>query len=356
MKKQTLLVLFLVWIVTIPAVAGKSPDKEVIKAYQLRIVGKVDEAKQLLDGILSKDSTNAMAHYEMARLKHYLLLGGGAKMEEVVVSINKAVSYDPQNVTYAYYKAIVSFLNAFMSMQTGSTEVKKHIEETCILFKKVLNLKPDYYEASMYLVEIYGLLPKDMGGDSLKATEYARLLVSSNGYFGARASAVLAPKGTDLVKFWKDQVDHSKDAGLLVEMGKAFLNAGNPDQAEKYFEEAMKADPSMNIEILDLARYHIYKVMQNKDLAAKELPIAKVYLEKYLHAVPEPIVPLKAYTIGLMTLTEMFQGNKAEADRLMEEAKALDKYFSRATGIPNLLLFDSPEQQMHHYFSFFSPF
>ena len=356
MKKQTFLAWFFVWMVAVPSMAGKSPDQEVIKAYQLRIGGKVDEAKQLLEGILSKDSTNAMAYYEMARLKHYLLLGGGAKMEEVVVPINKAVSNDPQNVTYAYYKAIVSFLNAFMSMQTGSTEVKKHIEETCVQFKKVLTLKPDYYEASLYLVEIYGLLPKDMGGDSLKAIEYAKELAASNGYYGSKAKALLAPKGTDLVKFWIDRLDHKKDANILTEIGKAYLNDSKPDQAEKYFDEAMKSDPSRSIEILDMARYHIYQVMRNKELANKELPIAKGYLEKYIHTVPEPCVPLKAYAIGLMTLTEMFQGNKAEADKLMEEARALDKYFSRATGIPNLLLFDSPEQQMHHFFSFFSPF
>jgi len=356
MKKQTLLVLFLVWMVSLPALAGKAADKEVIKAYQLRMSGNVDEAKLLLDGVLSKDSTNAMAHFEMARLKHYLLLGGGAKMQEIQISINKAVSFDPQNVSYAYYKAIVCFLNSFMSMQTGSTEVKKQIDETCDQFKKVLSLKQDYYEASLYLVEIYGLLPKDMGGDSLKAVEYAKELAASSGYFGSRAKAILAPKGTDLVKFWIDRLEHKNDANILTEIGKAYLNDGKPDQAEKYFDEAMKSDPSRNIEILDIARYHIYQVMRNKELTNKELPIAKGYLEKYIHTVPEPCVPLKAYAIGLMTLTEMFQGNKTEADKLMEEARSLDKYFSRATGIPNLLLFDSPEQQMHHFFSFFSPF
>ena len=111
-----------------------------------------------------------------------------------------------------------------------------------------------------------------------------------------------------------------------------------------------------NILILDLARYHIMKVMQNRDLAKTELPVAKTYLEKYLKTQPEPILPLKAYTLGLMTLVEKFLGNQAEADKTMEQAKALDKYFSRASGVPNLILFDQPNQECHHYFSFFSPF
>jgi tetratricopeptide (TPR) repeat protein len=353
-----MLILVFAGILGFSSFAGSASDQEVLKAFDLRMSGKVDEAKLLLETILKKDSTNAKAHFEMARLKHYLLTGGGGiKIDDILVSISKATTYDPQNVTYAYYKAIVHFLNAFMAMQTGTTEVKKNIEVTCSQFKKVLSMKPDYHEAALYLVEIYGMLPKDMGGDSIKAQEYAVGLESKSKYFGSRAKAVMAAKGTDLVKFWLDRVNQEKrNADFLVEAGKAYLNQDDLVNAEKYFQEAIKSDPAKNILLLDLARYHMMVVMQNKDLASTNLPLSKAFIEKYLKTVPEPIVPLKAYALGLLTHIEMFLGNKAEADKIMEEAKSLDKYFSRAMGIPNLLLFDSPEQQMHHYFSFFSPF
>jgi len=97
-------------------------------------------------------------------------------------------------------------------------------------------------------------------------------------------------------------------------------------------------------------------VMQNRDVAATELPIAKTYLEKYLKSLPEPNIPLKTYTMGLLARVEMFQGNQAVAEKLMADAKLLDPYFSRASGVPTLLLFDKPDQITHHYFSFFSPF
>ena len=327
-------------------------------AYELRMNGKVDEAKKLLETVLAKDSTNAMAHYETARLKHYMLTGGGGiKIEDILVSINKAVLYDPQNVIYAYYKGIVDFLNAFMSMQTGSGEVRKKIEVTCSQFKKVLSMKPDYHEAGLYLVEIYGMLPKDMGGDSLKANEYASKLEATSKYFGYRAKAVVAVKEGDKLKFWLDKLaKESKNVDLQMEVGKAYLNQDDLENAEKYFTSAAKSDPSKNVLILDLARYNMLVVMQNKDLASKNLPIAKKYLENYIKSTPEPVIPLKAYAIGLLTHTEMFLGNKAEADRLMADAKALDPYFSRAMGIPTLLLFDSPDQISHHFFSFFTPF
>jgi len=65
---------------------------------------------------------------------------------------------------------------------------------------------------------------------------------------------------------------------------------------------------------------------------------------------------MKSYTLGLLIRIEMFQGNKEEADKLLEEAKSVDKYFSRASGVPSLLLFDKRDQISSHYSSFFSPF
>jgi tetratricopeptide (TPR) repeat protein len=358
MKKLIFLQIFIIGALASCTFAGNKPDKEVLKAYELRMNGKVDQAKALLETILVKDSTNAMAHYEMARLKHYMFVGGGGmKIDDILISINKAVTYDPKNVTYAYYKAIASFLNAFMAMQTGQGEVKKYVAETCIQFEKVLTLKPDYYEASLYLVEIYGMLPKDMGGDSAKAAVYADKLGKMDSYFGAKAKAALAPEGTDMVKYWENLLARDeKNPELRMEVGKAYLYKDDLTNAENYFNEAIKSDPSKNILILDLARYHMLMVMQNKDLAKTELPLAKTFIEKYLKTTPEPVVPLKAYAMGLLMRCEMFLGNQAEAEKLMEEAKSLDPYFSRASGIPTLLLFDPPDKISHHYFSFFSPF
>jgi tetratricopeptide (TPR) repeat protein len=338
--------------------AGNDPEKKVEAAYWLRMHGKADAAKGLLDSILSDDSTLAMAHYERARLNHYLLIGGGkTSIEEIMASANNAVRYDPNNVTYAYYKAIVSFLDAFIAMQRQQENIKSYLEETCLQFEKVLVLKPDYHEAMLYLVEIYGLLPKDMGGDKKKAEEYAEKLASLNGYYGARAKAILANEGTNRVKYWEDLlVLNGRTPDYLVETGKACLYAEDPGKAEQYFNEAIQLDPSQNILILDLARYHMYKVMQDETLAGSELPLAKTYIEKYINAEPVPVAPLKAYSLGLLGKIEMFTGNQPEAEKWLEEAKALDPYFSRASGIPTLLLFDPPDQLSHHYFSFFMPF
>ena len=142
MKKLSFLLVLIIGLSALSTFAGNKPGKEVQKAFELRMKGKVDEAKTMLESILTKDSTNAMAHYEMARLKHYMLVGGGAiTIDDILTSINKAVKYDPKNVTYAYYQAIANFLNAFMAMETGQDVVKDRIAETCTRFENVLVLK-----------------------------------------------------------------------------------------------------------------------------------------------------------------------------------------------------------------------
>ena len=153
MKKTFFLFYFTLGMMISGAFAGKDPDKAVMQAYELRMTGKVDEARKLLDSILDKDSTNAMAWYEMARINHYMFVGGGGtKIEDILLSISKAVAYDPTNVTYAYYSAVASFLNAYFEMQTGKQGVEYSIAETCKQFINVLTLKPDYYESLLYLV------------------------------------------------------------------------------------------------------------------------------------------------------------------------------------------------------------
>jgi tetratricopeptide (TPR) repeat protein len=358
MKKLICLLILMSLIFVSCIFAGIDPDKKVQAAYWLRMNGKADAAKGLLDSILSEDSTLAMAYYEKARLNHYILLGRGeVTISDILVPAGKAVQYDPSNVTYAYYKALVTFFNAYFAMQTGQGDPKTYVDEAIKEFEKVLAMKPDYHEAALYLVEFYGLLPADMGGDSAKAVGYAEKLATMDGYYGAKAKAVLATQGTDLVKFWEDlMVLNGKKPDYLMEAGKACLFAANPEKAEQYFNQAIQADPSKNILILDLARYHIFKVMQNDSLAGSELPLAKTYFEKYLNTKPEPVVPLKAYATGWLGQTEMFLGNQTEAEKRIEEAKAMDPYFSRASGIPTLLLFDPPDQISHHYFSFFSWF
>ena len=327
-------------------------DKAVLEAYELRIQGKTDQAKEILLTILKEDSTNAVAQFELARTLNYMNLRGSKEADE---ALKKALENDPNNVVYAYYNAKNCFLKAYITMQQGGDNTKDLVNDVCKEFVKVLEMKSDYPEALMYLVEIYGMLPDNMGGDKIKAEEYTRKLEKQDKFYGAKARLVMMPENTDMVEYWgKYIIEKGEDCLSLKELGVSQLFNDDINGAKESFNKAITLDKSQNIRLLDLSRFHQMKVMQNRDAAEKELPEAKEYIEQYLASVPEPIPPLKAFAIGMLAKLEMFSGNNAEAEKLMEEAKILDPHFSRASAIPSLALFEPPNKIDQHFRSFFS--
>ena len=348
--------ILIVLILNISAVFSscQKTDKAVMEAYELRINGKTDQAKEYLLNILEKDSTNAVAQFELARTINYMNLRGSKEADH---ALKASLKYDPENVGYAYYNAKDCFLKAYVAMQTGSDNIQDLINDVCNEFNKVLEMKPDYPEALMYLVEIYGMLPENMGGDKIKAEEYTRKLEKLDKFYGAKARLVMMPEDTDMVKYWEKYItENGENCKVLKELGVANIYNDDIDTAGKCFTKAIAINKSQNIRLLDLARFHMMKVMQNRDAAKEELPKVKVFIEQYLASTPAPIPPLKAYALGILVKVEMFSGNNAEAEKLMEEAKLLDPYFSRAFGIPSLAIFDSPDKLDHHFTSFFSPY
>ncbi|WP_340114285.1 tetratricopeptide repeat protein [Maribellus mangrovi] len=332
----------------------KQDEKAVLAAYKLRIDGKVDEAKNQLEQILKEDSTNALAHYELARTLNYINLFGS---EEATKALISAKTLEPENVIYQYAYAKNCFFETFKAMQMGDGDIKELLGKTCDEFDNVLNMAPAYPEAMMYLVEIYGILPPEMGGNKAKAEEYTKRLEKADNFYGAKARLVMMPQGTDMVQYWKDYItQNGENCGALKELGVAALFNDDIETAKVYFEKAMELDPVQNIRLLDLSRYHQMKVMQNRELVEQELPKAKEYIEQYLQSTPAPIAPLKAYAVGSEARIAKFLGNNDEAEKLMEEAKALDPHFSQAFGIPWLSIFEPPTQEDHFFASFFSPF
>lgn len=329
-------------------------EKAVLDAYELRIIGKIDDAISLLKTTLAEDSTNAMAHFELARTLNYMKMMGSKEADN---HLKKALELEPDNIVYAYYNAKNCFLKAYISAQQGKGNIKELVNNSCNEFIRVLELNAEYPEALMYLVEFYGMLPDEMGGNKTEAEKYAEILEKVDKFYGAKARLVMMPEGTDMVKYWTEYIsENGEDCKVLKELGVAYLIKENIEGAKESFEKAMTIDKAENVRLLDLTRYHMMKVMQNRDAAETELPKAKQYIHKYLTSIPEPITPLKAYAIGMLVNIEMFSGNQTEGQELLQKAKALDPYFSKATGIPSLALFEPPTKTDHHFQSYFIPY
>jgi len=334
-------------------------DGIVQQAYELRINGKADEARALLEQATSDEPDNALAHYELARTKFQIALAEPQQLVDnlgdVQQSIERAVEHEPDNVIYRFFAGRLAFFQAYISLNMNPASAKDDVAKACSTYEAVLGLQPDYREASLYLVELYATVPEDMGGDVSKAEGYAAQLEGMDEIFGAKARSLLLPSEVDRVDYWQRVLDaHPGNADVLMELGRASLFRGEGEDGARYFEEAVSIDPEKGILFLDLARYHTMTAMRDAGLKATALPSAEQAITRYLDS--DPILPLRAFALRLLANVKGRMGDVVRAAQLAAEANRADPYFSKAFGIPTPDLFVPPREVSHNHRYLFRPF
>jgi len=328
-------------------------------AYNLRMQGKVDEAKTLLEQDISRNPNNAAAHYELARIQLHMALGWGERegsgvdmIGDAQETIHKAVELDPKNVIYTFFAGHVDCMLAYISLKAGGQN-KEKLARAIGAFESALKLKPDYHQAMLYIVELYGQYPEEAGGDKSKAEQYARQLEGMDEVFGAKARSILLPEEIDRVDYWQKVLKkHEGNADVIEELGKAYLMEFKVDDAVSYFEKAIEIDPEKASLFLDLSIYHTFRALRardDKELFQTCLISGDAAVTRYIES--EPIQPMLAYALGVRARYKDLSGDKEQAQALYDRAETLDRYFSRATGAPNPDLFIPPGEisQNHRY-------
>jgi len=326
-------------------------------AYNLRMQGKADEAKTLLEEAIAQDPNNAAAHYELARTQWHMALGNPKNLEgdfgDALQSIEKAVENDPGNVIYPFFEGHVASMLAYISAMTEDQPgTKENLARACGAFESALKLKPDYPQAMLYLVELYSTYPEDEGGDISKAEEYAGQLEAMDDVLGAKAQSLLSEKDPG---FWKGILESNPgNADVLEELGKAYLGADKVDDAVSCFEEAIRINPEKTYLFLDLCRYHTFSAMgamrsENDELLKTVCTSGDAAVTRYIES--EPILPMLAHALGIQYKLTSALGDEEKAQALVDRAETLDPYFSKATGAPNPDLFIPPGEvsQNHGY-------
>jgi tetratricopeptide (TPR) repeat protein len=321
-------------------------DTTVQKAYDLRINGKLDEAKVLLEEAIVKDSSNAAAHYELARLQLHRALGVSKKenlsnlLGDVRGNINKAVKLNPQSFIYTYFSGYIGFMQAYFSLMTGDQPGEKHAI-AMKNFESALKIKPDHYQTKLYLIELYSQFPEESGGDKSKAEQYVVQLESIGGVIGAKARSIILPEETNRVYYWQNVLKQLNDnEDVLEELGKAYLGEDKVDSAVTCFEKAIEIDKEKTFLYLDMSIYHSFQGMragEDKELLRKSLVAGDSALVRYIES--KPINPMLAYAVGVRGKYKFISGDQEQGQKLIKEAEALDPYFSKATGAPSTDLF-----------------
>jgi len=338
-----------------PAAAA---DNAATEAYELRMKGKVDQARTLLEETLAETPDNAAAHYELARTQRHMALGDPKNLEQdladVQKSIDQAIAHDSQKVMYHTYAGHVAFGRAYYAMMLDKPNVKDGFIRACDAFEAALKIRPDYLQIMLYLVELHAEFPEDAGADKSKARAYAGQLQNMDDVYGAKAKSILSPESCG-VEFWQAFLSKRKpkNADVLEELGKAHLREDQVEQAVNCFDQAIKRDPRKTYLFLDLSIYHTFRAMRagktDKELFQKSLTAGDAAITRYLNS--KPIRPMQAYALGVQCKYKFASGHKEQGQELVKRAKILDPYFSKATGAPGPDQFIPPSEipQNHRY-------
>jgi len=357
---RLLAIIFILYLPGSFDLSAQFKEESVQVAYELRMKGETRYARAMLLKLIDQEQADGMVHYEFARLKMAQMMGGGnVKIGSVINSADQAVKADSGNVAFAYTEASARFGKAYRAIMEEAENAKKYVDEAVACFERVLALKPDYHEARMQLVEFYYALPEDMGGDKEKAAKHARELEKMDWFFAAQAGEIMRPEETSRIDYWQEvSKERTGDLRVKKQLGLAYLEKGNLEEARPVFEEVIQSDPSCNTLILDLARHHLYQVMWDRSKAEVELPLAEATLREYLSLEPEPIAPLKAWTLSNLARIKFFSGQEEEGKQLMAKAKTLDPFFSMASDVPGLEIYIPPGElyRSGEYSSFLRPF
>lgn len=347
--------------VVIISCSGQKTNDQVYEAYALRINGHADSAKVSLEKLLLEDSTNAMAWYELCRtIQHF----GNANPQEVKESITEAlrcikqaVKYDPDNVWYLSYLGGIESLEFYVAIQTGDENPGQYLETVEKTYNTVFELDTSYTENILTLVELFGRLPPEMGGDLEKAEQYATELEDVDMVAGAKARELLMPDDADYVSFWKDVIDKDpENAEVYQALGRVYLFKENFDNASKNYQKAIDLDPSKNELYLDLGRFYLILAMQNPNLLDSVAPLVEGQFNKYLNFNPEPIKPMRAWTYNQLAMIKKHLGDEEAFEKLQQKAEDLDPYRSFAFGKPNMAIYCPPDVVLHEQGYYLSPF
>ena len=318
-------------------------DDAATEAYELRMKGKVDQARTLLEETLAKTPDNAAAYYELARTQMHMALGNPKNLEQDFAdaqkSIDQAVAHDSQQVMYHTFAGHVAFFQAYYALMLGKPDLKDHFIKACNAFEAALKIKPDYPQVMLYLVELHGQFPENAGADKSKAAAYAAAtgkqrttsMLPRPSRYCPRNPVVLSSGRLLLSK------NQPENADVLEELGKAHLRENQVEQAVKCFEQAIERDPGKTYLFLDLSIYHTFRAMRarnsDKELFQESLPAGDAAITRYLNS--KPIHPMEAYALGVQSKYKSAGGDQKQAQQLIKRAKTLDPYFSKATGAPD---------------------
>jgi tetratricopeptide (TPR) repeat protein len=314
---------------TRPDQAGSRPEpvsiiqtERVQKAFELRMSGDFDGARRVLDQALSAEPAPAVAWFESARL-HFCM----CEFDPASKAIAQAIKLDGNKPRYHFWAGQIATFNAVFKAHNllGALSMPGQITKAQKSLERAVELKPDYHEARLELINLYWRSPLR---SAVRAQQHLEELKRLDPVFAAKAQCqMLGGKSADeQVAIWKKVLaENNQRAEAHAGMGRAYRTAGKYQEAIGEFKKALELDPAQGMILFDIG--HCHQALKNYDEQAK------VYRRLLDMNPPQPL-PLRLRAMRFLASAEEKRGNKQRAASLRKDADRLDPRYGKRGAVP----------------------
>ena len=336
---------FVITICMMPLIAAHSEDmpseeNAAVGAYQLRMSGKVYDAKAMLEKAVAKNPSDSLAQFELARTHMHTLLvhkdgedprkSTPARLKKAANVIKAVVKLEPDNARYQYWAGIITMYDGIAKAHSiwSMPVLPLRMNSSTKYFEKAVKLNSDYHEARLTLLGLYDRLPVYMGGSKKRARKHTEVLEKSDPVYGARARCELKPKPkpNEQIKIWLKVVEKDeKNPGAHEGLGRAYMKVEKWDKAEEHFSQAVELDSSRCIAFLDFSR---------ELFSEDKFEEADEAVQQLLNQGSSVSGPIRAKGLRRLAMIRTEQGRNEEASALTKEANKLDPCEDVPGGLP----------------------
>jgi len=318
-----------------PAAKNKAPDI-VMQAYRMRMEGKIDEAKTILEQALSEKPARAAAWFELARVEFHKS-GVTHDLDSAQQAIERAIKLDLRNSRYHCWASRIAVYSGIIKSHGKDTPgMLEQFQKAARAAERAVTLDPDDHEARMILVSLYGNNPRELGGDARRAEQHVKTLERRSAVDGAVARCAFSLKGQPekRIALWNEMAKMFPENSRVHEnLAREHALARNVKLARVHANKALALDPKRNQILVDLTR--TLAVNRNFEPAEK-------FAGRYLALDPPGPLSLRAWTQMALGRIQQMVGDKRASAASLEQAKELDPYCWFTMSPPPEQLFESP--------------
>ncbi|MDH4201737.1 MAG: hypothetical protein OEV87_02455 [Phycisphaerae bacterium] len=331
MKRKMLIIGLVAFLLPISVVCGSEKTEEMSvsrKAFQLRIDGKSQQAKEMLSEYLKDDPNDAVSQFEYSRVLCYLFDLESAEKHAVL-----AVQLDEDNPRYHYWQGLCeTYLYIDQAHHKGNLD-PLILKRSIAALQKAVELKPDYYEARYLLVNLLNNNEPDQGGDQQKARQHAERLMEMDLDYGLQAKMVVEenrPMDWKIQQYQAALTKEPDNAGLHAKIALLYAESDQMEKLQEHIDKALELDEQQKDILLKIA----FQLAMKKDYEP-----AKAMVQRYLDMATEEPAAMRAFALFYLAKIEQLSGSP-DAEKTLQQSRQVDPNGWQTMMAPPEMLFE----------------